>query len=259
MIDENLLNTMQGKLAAMKHPVRLILFTRDVGCETCPEMLNLARAIKKRSPKVALEVYDQVMDRDKSTQYGVKYVPAVVVQGADNRLVRFYGLVEDTFLGTLLDTIVAVSDGRAWFPDNIRRTLSHLEKDVAIQVFVESDCPECRPVAETAIGLALESDFISSDIIIESDFPDLIKKYAITTLPKTIFGTNLHLDGHVSETEFIEMIFQAEGVHAGPDRRCLICGNASPDTICGTCKNKVQAEAIEHRRKGEKLKQADNP
>ncbi len=252
MTTENLLNNVQRDLASIKHPVRLILFTRDVGCETCPEMLALARAIKKRSPKVALEVYDQVMDRDKSEQYGVKYVPALIVQGENNRLVRFYGLMEDAVLELLLDTLMAVSGGKAWFPDKIRRTLAHLEKDVAIKVFVESDCSECRPVAETAIGLALESDLVSSDIIIASDFPDLIKKYAIKTLPKTIFGANLHMDGHVSESEFLEMIFQAEGVQGGPDRRCLICGKLSPDTICGSCKNKIQAEAVEHKRSGEK-------
>ena len=259
MIDENLLNQMQSALTRMKNPVRLILFTCDTGCETCPESLNLVRAIKARSPKVALEMYDQVMDRDKAEQYGVKYVPAIVVQGGDGRMVRFYGLIEDIFLRILLDTILAVSDGKIWFPENIRRTLNHLEKDVNIQVFVETDCPQCRPVAETAIGLALESDLIIADIIIASAFPDLIRKFEIKTLPKTIFGKNLHMDGHVTESEFLEMVFQAEGVQPGTDRRCVVCGKPSPDMICTTCKTRIQAEAVDHKRKGERVRQAETP
>jgi thiol-disulfide isomerase/thioredoxin len=239
----------------MKNPVRLILFTRDTGCETCPEALALARAIKARTPKIALEAYDQVMDRDKAEQYGIRYVPAIVVQGGDGRAVRFYGLLEDVFLRILLDTVLSVSDGKVWFPEKIRRALTHLEREVGIQVFVESDCPLCRPVAETAIGLAFESDLIVTDIIIASGFPDLIKKHSIKTLPKTIFGANLHMDGHVTEGQFLEMIFQAEGVRVGPDKRCIVCGKPSPDIVCTTCKNKIQAEAIDHKFKGEKLGQ----
>ncbi len=252
MIDETLLNSAQHDLSGMKHPVRLILFTLDTGCETCPEVLTLARSIKARSSKIALEVYDQVMDRDKAEQYGVKYVPAIVVQGGDGRMVRFYGLIENVFLRILLDTVLSVSSGKIWFPENIRRALSHLEREVGIQVYVESDCPLCRPVAETAIGLAFGSDLIVTDIIIASDFPDLIRKHSIKTLPKTIFGANLHMDGHVTESQFLEMIFQAEGVQVGPDKRCIVCGQPSADIICSTCKNKIQAEAVEHKIKGEK-------
>lgn len=33
---------------------------------------------------------------------------------------------------------------------------------------------------------------------------------------------------------------------------CLICGKPGPDTICAHCKNVVQAEALEKKRKLEK-------
>ncbi len=252
MIDEKIVDAVQG----LKNPVRLILFTRDAGCETCPEMLGLAKAVKARSQKIALEVYDHVMDRDKAEQYGIRFVPCLVVQGGNGRMARFYGLLESVFLQIFVDTLLAFANGRVWFPHNVQRALSHLEREVAIQVYVESDCPLCRPVADTAIGMAYESDLVVADIIMADDFPDLIRKHAIKTLPKTIFGTNLHMDGHVTESQFLEMIFQAEGVQVGPDKRCIVCGKASPDIICTTCKNKIQAEAVEHKIKGEKLGQA---
>lgn len=255
MIDLNLLDSIQNTLSHLKKPVRLILFTRDIGCETCTTALDLARAIKARTPKAALEVYDQVMDRDKAEQYGIQHVPAFVVQDGNGRFVTFHGLVHDVFLRILLDTVIAISGNKVWFPQNIRSTLDHLEKDVIVQVFVEADCEQCRPVAETAIGLALESDLVAADIIIASDFPELIKRYSIKALPKTVFGANLHMDGHVSESEFLEMIFQAEGVQAGPERRCLVCGKSSPDVICSSCKTRIQAEAVDHKRKGEKIRQ----
>ncbi len=110
----------------------------------------------------------------------------------------------------------------------------------------------CRPVAQTAIGLAMENTLVSTEIIIASDYPELIKKYSIKTLPKTVFGENLHLDGHVAESEFLEMIFQAEGLQPGQDRRCLVCGNPSEDIICVNCKNRIQAESLSHKMREER-------
>jgi alkyl hydroperoxide reductase subunit AhpF len=252
MTNESFLHERHSALAHMKNPVRLVLFASDVGCEACPDARKLVRAIKTHSPKIALEEYDLVMDRDKTTQYGIRMVPAIVVQGEEGYAVAFYGLIENVFLGVLLDSILAVSEKKVWFQEEIRNTLKHLARDVRIQVYVESDCPQCRPVAETAIGLALESKLIYTDIIIASDFPELIKKHNIKTLPKTIFGENLHMDGHVTESEFLEMIFKAEGLQPSQNRRCLTCGKPSSDLICMECKTRIQAEAVEYKRKTEK-------
>jgi len=257
MISERALLIIQRKTHVMNKPVRLVLFTSDTGCETCNDMLDLVRTIKDKFGKIALETYDVVMDRDKTELYGVKLVPALVVQGSNGKAVKFYGMIEDVFLDILLSTISAVSHDKIWFPRDVERALTHLTNDVSIRVFVDSDCALCRPVAETAIGLGLESKLVLTSIFVASNFPEMVKRYHITEIPKTIFGENLHLDGHVSESVFLEMIFQAEGLKTGPDKKCLVCGVASLDTICANCKAKIQAEAVNHKLKGEKLKQHD--
>jgi alkyl hydroperoxide reductase subunit AhpF len=201
---------------------------------------------------IALETYDIVMDRDKSEQYGVSRAPAMVVQGGDGRAITFYGLPSDLVLDAVMTSIRSISEGKVWFPGDIQRVLQLLSHDVKIQVFVKSDCVRCRAVVETAIGMALESPNVSTDIVIANDFPELMTKHRITTLPKTIFGENLERDGHVTEGEFLEMVFQAEGIKPGPNRRCLICGKASSDVICKNCKTKIQAEAIDHKTRIEK-------
>jgi alkyl hydroperoxide reductase subunit AhpF len=252
MISERSQEIIKASAKRLNKPVRLVLFTSDKGCTACPDMLDLARAIKSYFDKIALESYDLVMDRDKSQQYGVELVPSIVLQGGDAEMVTFCGLIEDVFLNILVDTIQSLSNKKVWFPDDVRRVLKHLDHDVKIRVFVESDCPLCRPVAETAIGLALESRFVTTDIIVADDYPDLIRKHNIKKLPMTIFGENLQMDGHVTESEFLEMIFEAEGIKSGPDRRCLVCGNPSTDIICSNCKTRIQAEAIDHKTRVEK-------
>ncbi len=252
MISERSLAIIKTSASRLTKPVRLALFTSDTGCAACPEMTGLAKAIKSHFDKIALESYDLVMDRDKSHLYGIERVPAIVLQGVEGETAAFYGLIEDVFLKILLDTIRSLSNTKVWFPQDVLRVLKHLDHDVKIQVFVESDCPLCRPVAETAIGLALENRFVFTDIIVADNFPELIKKHKIRKLPMTIFGENLQMEGHVTESEFLEMIFDAEGIKQGKDRRCLVCGKPSPDIICSNCEIRIQAEAVDHKTRSEK-------
>jgi len=128
-----------------------------------------------------------------------------------------------------------------------------IQREVAVQVLIENDCNLCRPVAETAIGLALSSRFVSTEIIMADEFPELLAKHRIKVLPYTIFGPKLHLEGHVTESMFLEMLFHAEGKGGESDRRCAVCGGPSPDVICSSCRTKIQAEAVDHKRKGEHL------
>ncbi len=256
MLSEQSLEMIKSSTNQLAKPVRLVLFTSDRGCAACPDMLILARAIRDHSSKIAMESYDLVMDRDKSQQYGITRVPSIVLQGGDGEAVTFSGRIDGGILKILMDTIQALSDSRQWFPEDVRRVLKKLAHDVTIRVFVERDCPKCGFVAETAIALAFESRFIVANIIVAGDFPELVSKHSIKELPMTIFGENLRMEGPVSESDILEMIFEAEGTKPGPDRRCLVCGKPSQDIICVNCKTHIHAEAIDHKTRVEKgLKQ----
>lgn len=253
MIRESALQLIRDSLAALKRPVRIVVFTSDVNCDQCVHVRELAQAIKKASPRIALETYDLTMDRDKSVEYGVQRVPSLVVQGAGIRSVSFSGVVEGVSLMLLLDAVNSLANGRPWFPESVTSTLGMLEKQVSLGVILDNDCTLCRPVAETAVGLALSNRLVRTEIIVADDFPELLSKHRVKILPYTLFGPKLHLEGHVSESSFLEMIFQAAGRDTDADRRCMVCGTASADAICTGCKTKIQAEAVNHKRRDERM------
>lgn len=259
MVDETSLKIIRLSAGQLDKPVRLIVFTKDSACSVCGPAVELARAVKAHMGRIALESYDLVMDKDKTEQYGIQRVPALVVQGGDGQTVTFYGLTQNTLLEVLLNTIHAVSTARVWFPEGVRQSLQRLNGGVKIRVFVKNNCLDCKAVAETAIGMALENHRINTSLILVEDFPELAKKYNITVLPKTIFGETLQADGNLRESEFLEKVFQAEGARSGPDSRCLVCGTSSSDMICVACKTRIQAEALDHKLKVEKQKQPDIP
>ena len=254
MLKESTMQIIRDSLGPLKHLVRVVLFTSDSGCDLCPEAVETARALKAASAKIVLETYDITMDRDKSQEYGVKRVPAFVVQAQDGRAVRFSGTLEGVSLLLLLEAVHSAAEGRAWFPDKINGTLKLLGQKVPVLVLLENDCTLCKPVAETAVGLALTSRMVAAEIVVADDFPELLSQHKVKVLPYTIFGPRLTLEGHASESEFLEMLFRAEGQKAaGLDSRCVVCGQPSPAMICDSCKTKIQAEALEHKRKDEKF------
>jgi hypothetical protein len=254
MVRESTQQMIRSSLADMKQPVRLVVFTKDRDCDACPGALELGSAIKAASPKIALEVYDQTMDRDKSELYRVTRVPTFVVQAPDGRCVSFSGSVEGISLALLLEAIAGAANPRAWFP-GIAGTLNQLRQEVHTQVFLENDCTLCKPVAEAAVGLALTNRSVIAEIIVADDFPELLAKHRIRILPYTRFGPKLFLEGHVMESEFLEMLLKAQGQQGGAEKRCAVCGQESPGVICETCKARIQSEAVKHKRRDEHLGQ----
>ncbi len=253
MVKENVKQIIRESLKSIDRPVRLVVVTGEPGCDICPDAVDLARAMKAAAPKIALEIYDYTMDRDKTEEYGVKRIPAFVVGAPDGRAVTFSGSLEGVSLILLLEAIASISESRSWFPGQIEATLKLLSHEVTVQVLLENDCTLCRPVAETALGLALTNKRVLTEIIVADDYPDLLAKNRVKILPYTLFGQRLHLEGHVTESTFLEMIFRAEGERGVSDKRCIICGSPSPEMICQACKTKIQAEAVDQKRRGEKL------
>jgi hypothetical protein len=260
MIKDSTLQIIRDSLAGLRNPVRIVLFTSETGCDGCADALATAQAIKASAPKIALEIYDLTMDRDKSSDYGVTRVPCFVVEAPDRRRVAFSGTLEGLTLILLLDAVKGLASARTWFPDRITGTLKLLQKDVPVQVILDNDCTLCKPVAETAVGLALSNRLVSVEIVVADEYPELLSKHRVKILPYTLFGAKLHLEGHVSESMFLEMLFEAEGQRRnGADRRCVVCASPTMDSICASCKSKIQAEAINHKHKDEHLHETGMP
>ena len=255
MIKENTLQLVKDSLADLKQPVRLVLFTSDVQCDACAQVQELAKAIKAASPKIALEAYDLTMDRDKTKEYGVQRVPSLIAQGQGVRSVSFSGAIEGVSLVLLLDAISGIANGRDWFPDSVVSTLRMLEQPVSVKVVLDNDCTLCRPVAETAVGLALTNRLVSAELIVADYYPELLAKHKVKILPYTMFGPKLFYEGHVPEGNFLELIFAAAGKGSEADKRCMVCGSPAPEIICMNCKTRIQAEAVNHKRRDERTQE----
>ncbi len=104
-------------------PVTLQLFTTPrfglyipgrEECVTCADAEALLTEVADLSPRLTLTKHDLYAEAEVAAATGVDKVPALVLRGADGEpdgRVRFFGLPSGYEFATLVDSIVAVSQG----------------------------------------------------------------------------------------------------------------------------------------------------
>ena len=68
-----------------------------------------------------------------------------------------------------------------------------------------------------AAALAIESARVRADIIEATEFPDLVARYAVRGVPKTILNDRLFIDGAVPESDLVAAVGRASDDGAGPE------------------------------------------
>jgi len=125
--------TFDEQLAA---PVKLVMFTQTFACQYCRETQQLVEEIAALSDKIEAEVRDFVADKEAAEKYAVDKIPAIVVVGAKDYGIRFYGIPSGYEFTTLIEDILDVSRGDSGLQPRTRELLAGLVQPVHMQVFV---------------------------------------------------------------------------------------------------------------------------
>lgn len=187
--------------------IKLIFFKSNINCETCKTMELLLKEIKEISDVFDLEIYNRYTDVEKSNEYSVKMTPALFFENSSGRKkIVLYGFPGGYEFITLIEILKYIGGKDVEFDDNIKNEISSLEKDSNIKVFVTPTCPYCPHAAISAVKFALLSDKISTEIVVVNEFPELVEKYQIEGVPKTVINDKIHLEGARSEIEYINAL-----------------------------------------------------
>ncbi len=125
------------RFAEMGGPVKLVVFSQSLGgaADLCRENEQLVREVAALSDKLSVETLNLAIDRERAEAYGVDQVPAIVVEGARDYGIRFYGVPSGYEFGNLIDSIIVASTGEPDLSDDTKASLSALAEDVDIKVF----------------------------------------------------------------------------------------------------------------------------
>lgn len=94
--------------------------------------------------------------------------------------------------------------------EETKKVLKKLTKPVHIQVFISLTCPYCPSAVRMAHKLAIENDFVRGDMIESAEFPHLINKYDVFSVPKVIINEDIRFEGALLEPLFVEKVMEVE-------------------------------------------------
>jgi len=125
----------QREFAKLTNPVTVTVFSQELGSESCKQTERLVNEVAECSDKVTVNVLNLVLDRQQAETYGVDRVPAIVVEGARDYGIRFFGLPAGYEFTNLIDAIVVASTGEPALAQETKDILAGLSKSVHIRVF----------------------------------------------------------------------------------------------------------------------------
>lgn len=199
------------RLREMQSPVKLVHFTQELECEPCAITRDILQDVADLSPLLSLEIYNFQTDQEQVAQYRVDKVPATVLLGAKDYGIRFYGLPAGFEFAALLADILQVSRGTSGLQPEISEQLGKLSGPVHLEVLVTPSCPYCPGMVHLAHQIAIESELVTADMVEATEYPDLVRRYGVEGVPKTVINESIAIDGAVPKPEFIERILAGAG------------------------------------------------
>ena len=117
-------------------PVKLVVFSQElVAGDLCRQNEQLVREVAELGETITVEVLNPAIDRERAEGYGVDQVPAIVVEGARDYGIRFYGIPSGYEFSNLIDAIIVASTGEPALSEDTKASLRALTADVEIKVF----------------------------------------------------------------------------------------------------------------------------
>jgi glutaredoxin-like protein len=199
---------MAGRLTSLTHPVRLALYTRADGCDTCADTQAIVEEVAGLSPHLSVDTHDQ---HGGEIAPGVEHVPAIVVlRDVDgtpvDHGVRLIGAPVGHELTSLADAILTVGSGDPGLTAESLARLATLAQPVHVQVFSTPTCVYCPRAVALAHRLAVASPLISATAYSVIEFPDLIRRHRVTGVPKIVVDTGVELLGAQPEAALVDAV-----------------------------------------------------
>jgi glutaredoxin-like protein len=205
--------TVQTHLAGLTHDVTLLFFTQTIAA---PETALIARQVIDEvaglSDRVSVEEANLILDRERSAQYGIDRIPAIVLlrDGADTRM-RFLGAPAGYEFSSLIESIIlAGTDDSGLTPESKQLIADKATEPIDIKVFVTPTCPHCPRAVTLAHRMAVESPNISATCVEASEFHDLSRQYRVTGVPKTVASGGAEILGALPEELFVRGVLEGQ-------------------------------------------------
>ena len=136
LMTEEVASQLKDEFAQLVNPVRLAVFSQALADPESEQVRRLVEELVAIDPRLSLESWNFVLDKEKVEALGIARTPAIAVMGAEKDYgIRFYGLPSGYEFGSLVEAILDVSRGDSGLSEETRAGLKDLARPVHVQVF----------------------------------------------------------------------------------------------------------------------------
>lgn len=204
------------------NPVKLVMFTQTMECQFCAETRQIVEEVSGLSDLITAEIYNFVTDKPMAEMYNIDKIPAIAVlrvEGDEDRDygVRFFGIPSGYEFTSVIEGIVDVSAGESGLQPRSKEAVAEIREPVHFQVFVTPTCPYCTQAVRLAHKFAIESEYITADMVEAIEFPHLANKFGVYGVPRTVINEKVHQEGAVPEPMMLDRLLEAVGGAATHD------------------------------------------
>lgn len=197
-----------ARLAALPVPVRLVFFTQTFGCDTCLPARQAVDQIASLSGQITVEEHNVVLDTDEVTTHRIERVPAVAVVGDRDLGLRFYGVPGGYEMASIVDAVLLAATGDVGLSPESLAAIAVVDRPIDLKVFVTPTCAFCPQAVSMAYRLAAASDQITASAIEATAYPDLVRQYQVTGVPKTVVDGQIEILGAQPEEIFVREVLR---------------------------------------------------
>ncbi len=200
----------ERKLAeGVRGKVRIVNFTQQFECEYCDMTRRLLEEISELNDRIKLELYDFQDDAALAEKWRVDKIPATLIFGEREYMLRFFGVPSGYEFGTLIEDIIDVSKGSSRLSPQAKELAKTIDRPLHIQVFVTPTCPYCPRAVRAAHQMAIENPYVTADMVEVIEFPHLARRYDVMAVPKTVVNDKISFEGALPETHYIHHVLEA--------------------------------------------------
>jgi alkyl hydroperoxide reductase subunit AhpF len=142
LLDADIQKQVQKVFQGLKEPVHILYFgSKGDDCEYCEQTAELLAEVVALSPKLSLTVYDLQEQAELAARLNIDKVPAFALVGPQGEEwidygIRYAGIPAGHEFGSLMNSLLLVSNRDSGLSPVAREFLAQLQKPVHLQVFI---------------------------------------------------------------------------------------------------------------------------
>lgn len=193
----------------VENKVTLTFFSTQPENQAGRETHEILEEISSISEMINLVTYDYDKDKTEVEKYKIDKVPAIVVAGAHDVGIRFYGVPSGYLVSPLIEDVVQISKNDSELTDDTKQKLNEVVNPLSLEVFVKPTSPYSPSLANIAHRMALESEKITAHLVNIEDYPHLALRFNIENVPHTVVNGKDSVEGALDERDFTDKVLAA--------------------------------------------------